>query len=162
VADGIRGAVHNLLREAGDGCLFYLTSHGDLTGITFNHDKLSPVGLNSLVERTCGGRPSVIFVSACHSGVFVPALSAPNRMVVTAARPDRTSFGCGETNKYPYFDDCVLQALPTAPTFPALATGVKACVATKEAAQKFVPSEPQIAIGADVEGMLQATHFAGR
>lgn len=160
-ADGIRGTVHKLLGEAGEGCLFYLTSHGDQTGITFNENKLSPEGLRSLVDRTCGGRPSVIFVSACHSGVFVPALAAANRMVVTASRPDRTSFGCGETNKYPYFDDCLLQSLPTAPTFPALANGVKACVAGKEAAQKFLPSEPQIAIGAQVEGMLQSSRFSG-
>ncbi|MFO1187252.1 MAG: C13 family peptidase [Alphaproteobacteria bacterium] len=160
-ADGIRGTVHRLLGEAGDGCLFYLTSHGDETGIMFNEDKLSPEGLKSLVDRTCGGRPSVIFVSACHSGVFVPALSAPNRMVMSASRPDRTSFGCGETNKYPYFDDCLLQSLPASPTFPALANGVKACVAGKEAAQKFLPSEPQITIGAQVEGLLQTMKFAG-
>lgn len=161
-ADGIRGAVHRLLGEAGDGCLFYLTSHGDQTGITFNQDKLSPEALKSLVDRTCGGRPSVIFVSACHSGVFVPALAAPNRMVMSASRPDRTSFGCGETNKYPYFDDCLLQSLPAAPTFPALANSVKACVAGKEAAEKFLPSEPQIVIGAQIEGLLQTTKFAGR
>jgi hypothetical protein len=160
--DAIRGAVHLLLGEAGEGCLFYITSHGDRTGISFNEDKLTPEGLKGLIDRTCGGRPAVIFLSACHSGIFVPALSAPNHMVMTAARPDRTSFGCGENNKYPYFDDCVVQAAPNAPSFPKLADEVKACVASKEAAQKFLPSEPQVSIGADVESLLQHARFKRR
>jgi hypothetical protein len=160
--DAIRGAVHLLLGEAGEGCLFYITSHGDAKGIEFNGDRLTPDALKSLIDRTCGGRPAVIFLSACYSGVFVPALAAPNHMVMTAARPDRSSFGCGEDNKYPYFDDCVVQEAPEAPSFPKLADEVKACVAAKEAAQKFVPSEPQVSIGADVESLLHQSRFKGR
>ena len=41
-------------------------------------------------------------------------------MVVTAARPDRTSFGCGELDHYTYFDDCFLRAIPHAEDFAAL------------------------------------------
>ena len=63
-----------------------------------------------------------MIISACFSGVFVPALAGPNRMVLTAARPDRSSFGCGEADKYPYFDQCVLESMPHAADFAALGT----------------------------------------
>ena len=44
-------------------------------------------------------------------------------MVLTAARPDRTSFGCGEADKYPYFDDCFLQFCRRRTTSSPLAGG---------------------------------------
>jgi hypothetical protein len=159
----IRNTVQQLLGEAGDGCLFYFTSHGDRTGIVFDNGKLAPDELKSLIDRTCGGRPTVVVVSACYSGVFVPALTAPNQMVMTAARPDRSSFGCGDNDKYPYFDACMIEDLPSAATFPDLADRVKACVTSKETAQHFAPpSEPQVAIGPQVYTLLTQSRFKGR
>ena len=144
-----------------------------------------------MVNQACGVRPTVVFVSACFSGVFVPALTGPNRMVMTAARPDRSSFGCREEDQYTFFDDCVLKAMPTAGTFALLADAVKACVTKKETAMRadydaevapacaklaaevpdqpdaatsckvmnaaeksMPPSEPQLAIGETLNGML--------
>ena len=54
---------------------------------------LRPGVLANMLDRTCGKRPTVVIISACFSGVFLPALASSNRMVLTAARPDRTSFG---------------------------------------------------------------------
>jgi hypothetical protein len=161
-ADGIRLSMHRHLGEAGDGCLFYFTSHGDKYGIVFNHDKFSPDQLKDLIERTCGGRPTVVFVSACYSGVFVPALAAPNRMVMSAARSDRSSFGCGESDQYPFFDACMIEELPRAPNFPELSSQVKSCIAAKETAQQFKPpSEPQISIGPQIYNLLIQSRFKG-
>ena len=70
----------------------------------------------------------MVIISACFSGVFVPPLAGPNRMVLTAARPDRTSFGCGEEDRYPYFDTCMLDQLPKAHDFAVLGPAVQACV----------------------------------
>ena len=55
-----------------------------------------PDNWSHIVNNACGSKPSVIVMSSCFSGQFVPALAGDNRMVITAARPDRTSFGCGE------------------------------------------------------------------
>ena len=52
----------------------------------------------------CQARPTVVVISACYSGIFVDGLAAPNRMIMTAARRDRSSFGCSEDATYPYFD----------------------------------------------------------
>ncbi|MGH1557142.1 C13 family peptidase [Caulobacter segnis] len=59
----------------------------------------------------------MVVISACFSGVFIPPLQKSDRLVLTAARPDRASFGCGEDDKYPYFDDCFLSTLPDAHDF---------------------------------------------
>jgi hypothetical protein len=87
--------------------------------------------------------------------VFVPALSAPNRLVITAARQDRTSFGCSATEKYTYFDDCVLTAFRGAHDFPDLASAAQACVARKEKDTGMSPpSEPQVSLGTDIAANL--------
>ena len=138
------------------GCLVYLTSHGTPQGIVFGRrGMLGPAALDRLLDVTCAARPTVVFVSACYSGVFVPALAAPNRLVVTAARPDRSSFGCGEGDRYPFFDACVLEAWPGSPDFLALGRAVQGCVARREREQRLSPpSEPQISAGARIRPLL--------
>jgi len=107
-----------------------------------------PLGDMRLVDDACGERRAVIVVAACFSGVFVPPLSGRNRMVLTAARPDRASFGCGEEDRYTFFDTCMLQQLPLAKNFAVLGPAVQACVAKREQdLGAEPPSEPQLWIG---------------
>jgi len=69
----------------------------------------------------------------------------------TAARPDRSSFGCGEQNEFTFFDACVLQEFDRAANFSELASFVDSCVTTREAELKVdPPSEPQFWLGANV------------
>lgn len=144
------------------GCLLYFTSHGSPQGIIFGPAAVvTPAGMATMARDWCGQRPTVIVVSACYSGVFLDALSGPNRMVMTAARPDRASFGCSEQATYPYFDGCVLETLPTAPDFIALAHGARACVARREAEEGLTPpSEPQVRIGANMQMLLPTLRFS--
>ena len=143
------------------GCLFYFSSHGSQQGIAFGfNETLDPGSLSRLINAWCGERPTVVIVSACHSGVFVPALSGPNRMVLTAARADRSSFGCGGTDRYPYFDECVLNVLPQSTDFLSLANNAQACVSRREAeTNASPPSEPQLTVGNQVQGTLSALRF---
>lgn len=145
----------DLTAKAGGGCLVYFTSHGAPQGVVVDEQLLTPGILGSILDHTCGQRPTVVVVSACFSGVFIPALAGPNRMVLTAARPDRTSFGCGQTDKYPYFDDCFLSSIGGAHDFPALGRTVQACVAAREIKEGMrPPSEPQLWIGAALKPLL--------
>ena len=124
---------------------------------------LRPGVLANMLDQTCGKRPTVVVMSACLSGVFVPALAQSNRMVLTAARPDRTSFGCGQDNKYPYFDECFLSSMPRAANFGALAVAARECVRVRETAEKLTPpSEPQIWVGPQLRPMLPLYAFEGR
>ena len=147
--------LRELSRTAPAGCLIYLTSHGSPDGVVVGERLWTPSMMADLIEDTCAGRPSVVIISACFSGVFVPLLADPNRMILTAARPDRSSFGCGEQNRYTYFDGCVLQQIGSAHDFAVLGRSVQACVAKLEAdTHATPPSEPQLQIGAALAPML--------
>lgn len=157
---GIYNALVDLSGRASGGCLFYMTSHGAPQGAQLDKGILQPGVLADMLDQSCGRRPTVVVISACYSGVFVPTLARPNRMVLTAARPDRTSFGCGQDDKYPYFDDCFLSSMPRTHDFAALATVVRGCVRTREIAEKMSPpSEPQIYVGAELRPVLPLYTF---
>ncbi|NBB63622.1 peptidase C13 [Pseudomonas sp. ODNR1LW] len=143
------------------GCLFYVTSHGSPEGLVFGpKETLQPERLIPVLRRICGDRPTVVVLSACFSGVFVDGLKGPNRMVMTAARRDRSSFGCAADATYPYFDECVLDGLKIAPDFIALSRATTACVAAREQAEGLTPpSEPQTAIGAHMQLLLPTLRF---
>lgn len=161
--DVIGGELDRLAKQARGGCLVYLTSHGAPDGIiVLTASYFTSAGLAQMVDQACGDRPTVVVVSACFSGAFIPPLSRPNRMVLTAAAPDRTSFGCGESDRYTFFDTCMLQQLPTAHDFHALATAVQDCVAKRETDMGLAPpSEPQVWIGPSLAPDLPLLRFAG-
>ncbi|HEX5377385.1 MAG TPA: C13 family peptidase [Phenylobacterium sp.] len=151
----IYDALVDLTARATGGCLVYFSSHGAPNGVVVDQSILPPGLLAAMLDRTCGERPTVVVMSACFSGVFVPDLATGNRMVMTAARRDRTSFGCGEADKYPYFDDCFLQVTPRAKDFPSLAGQVQTCVSARETKEGVrPPSEPQVFIGPQLRPIL--------
>jgi hypothetical protein len=155
-------ALARLAAQAKGGCLVYITSHGGPDGvIVLGPNVFTSAGVAAMIDDACGQRPTVVVVSACFSGAFIPPLSGPNRLVLTAARPDRTSFGCGESDRYTYFDTCVLDALPTAHDFPALGRAAQACVARHEQETgASPPSEPQMWIGPALAPDLPLLSFA--
>lgn len=146
------------------GCMLYVTSHGSQQSLIFGPDvQLTPTSMANLVRSLCQTRPTVVIVSACYSGIFLDALSGPDRMVMTAARRDRNSFGCGEDATYPYFDGCVIESLATARDFIALSQATKACVARRETEEGLSPaSEPQVRIGANMQLLLPTLRFRSR
>lgn len=149
-----------LAASAKSGCLVYFTSHGSSQGALVGDDILTPAWAARMIGNACGDRPTVVVISACYSGVFVPILQGSNRMVLTAARPDRSSFGCGESDKYPYFDQCVLESMPAAPDFPALGRASQRCVAIREQAERLTPaSEPQLSVGGEMRPILPLMAF---
>lgn len=162
-AGAVQDGMIEVARLGRGGCLFYLTSHGSPAGAVYGPDfMLSPSGLDQMLTRACGPRPTIAVISACYSGVFINGAARPNRMILTAARPDRSSFGCGERNKYPYFDACVLESLPKSRTFLELAIATRACVVRMETETGMAPpSEPQVFVGAEIAPLLSSLKFAG-
>ena len=86
---GIYDALTDLTAKAAGGCLIYFSSHGAPQGVVVDQQILPPGVLASMLDSTCGKRPTVVIISACFSGVFVPALAGANRLVLTA-RPTST------------------------------------------------------------------------
>jgi hypothetical protein len=143
----------------GQGCFVFLTSHGSRHGLLLRRDldharRLEPVELARMLEEGCGSAPTVAIISGCYSGIFISAVTkAPNRIILTAARNDRTSFGCGAEERFTYFDDCLLQSWPKTETWAALYQATHACVRVKESTLGVLPSEPQAYFGAAVTGL---------
>jgi hypothetical protein len=157
-------AVKTSTAKVKGGCLIYYTSHGNPTGVVLDvlgkPYVLSPGEMGLLVDEACADRPAIVIISACFSGVFLPYLQGPQRMVITAARPDRSSFGCSADDVYPFFDDCFLESVGRTKSFPALPPVIQACVARKEADLGLgPPSEPQAFIGPDLRLMLSMMPF---
>lgn len=151
----IMHTLDRLAARAKGGCLLYFSSHGEQEGVIVGEWIVPPPTLAHIVDGACGARPTVVVISACFSGVMLPALKKPNRMIVTAARRDRTSFGCGQNDRYPFFDDCILESWNHSANFPDLAYKARACVIAREKAEHLSPpSDPQIWIGPEASTSL--------
>jgi hypothetical protein len=135
----------------GDACLFYFTSHGDEGGLYMARHRslLPPEDLARLLDRACGTRPTVVVVSACHSGTFLrPQLTTDNRVILTAARADRSSFGCSFKEQLSVYDRCFIDSWGASATWSALHASVAACVRSVEQQRRYrPPSEPQAFFG---------------
>ena len=138
----------------GDRCLIFLTSHGERDAglwLARSNSALSPNELAQALSGGCANVPTVVIVSACYSGSFaVGRMAKPNRIVLTAARNDRPSFGCQAHRMYNFFDECLLLALPKSATWRGVADGSKECVRRMERALGARRSEPQAYFGAVV------------
>ena len=135
-------------------CLVYLTSHGSTDGVFLQPGRCSmgSTALDQALSEGCGNAPTVVVVSACHSGVFLgPAMRKPNRVILTAAAADRVSFGCSADDDFTYYDQCFLQQFETATTWRELAAGARTCVEGLERRLGVrAGSDPQLFVGSDV------------
>ena len=157
--NAVMDALIKLAGQAKGGCLLYITSHGEEDGLIVGEFVVPPRALAEVVSHACGPRPTVVIISACFSGAMLPPLKGPNRMILTAARRDRTSFGCGQSDRYPYFDQCVLEVWNGATGFPDLADKARACVAARETREHLKPpSQPQLYMGPQALASLPRWH----
>jgi hypothetical protein len=149
VAAALRGG-------GGNACLAFMTSHGNEDGFYLRPDRrmLTPPTLDRLLGEGCGALPTVVIVSACHSGTFIDnGARRPNRVILTAAATNRTSFGCGADDEFTYYDWCLLHAFDEAVTWSDLAASTKTCVEGLERKIGVRPSLPQIFVGSDVANL---------
>lgn len=160
-AEEIYAGFRKLTQQATAGCFIYFTSHGAPLGIVIGDSLIAIRSVADIIDNSCHDRPAIIVISACYSGMFIPVLHADNRMIFTAARPDRTSFGCGEANTYTFFDQCVLESLPMSNDFSALAEKTKSCVVAREMVEGATPpSEPQLYVGSAIARLLPNYTFS--
>ena len=154
-AVNLAGALRELSIGDQDACLIHMTSHGSPEGFYLrNAPPITPQMLNKILDLECSERPTVVLISACYSGVFVgPSMQKKNRIILTAARKDRTSFGCSAENQYTYWDSCVIDSLPTTESWKSLYGIIQRCVQTKESQGHFKPSLPQAYFGEQVSDL---------
>lgn len=102
-------------------------------------------------------RNRVLVVSACYSGGFLSALRGPDALVITAARHDRTSFGCGSESVATYFGRAwMIEGLNRDTSFITAYDHATRRIAQRERAEDYEPSLPQIAVGENIGKRLRA------
>jgi Peptidase C13 family len=154
--DGVASA----MKPDEDVLVLYMTSHGDE-----DHNLLvdmDPIPLDQIGAPDLAGilkkRPfkwKVVIVNACYSGGFVPDLRAPGTLVLTAARADRSSFGCGSDSDMTYFGKAwLVDALNKTDNFVDAFQLAKNDIAGWENEDKLTPSEPQIDMGSGIAQQL--------
>jgi Peptidase C13 family len=142
-----------------DVAFLFLASHGreDMFSLAFPEagtSDLMAADFRQMLEES-GIGPAVIVVSACFSGSFIDDIAAPDRLVITAARGDRSSFGCRDGAEWTEFGQSFFdRALRIEPdprkAFPLAVQDV----ARKESADGLTPSLPQISEGAEIGAAL--------
>jgi hypothetical protein len=155
------------LQAAADGMdadkdilLLILTSHGSRAGLAVRAGRLTqtltPSNLAEMLART-GMRYKVVVISACYSGVFIPRLANPDTLVITAADADHPSFGCRDKAKWTYFGNAFFNvALRQARSLRDAFVVARALVKRRELRERFEPSNPLMAGGANVQPLLIA------
>jgi Peptidase C13 family len=137
-----------------DILLLYLTSHGWKDGtvaLSNGSNDLPPLSARDVDGwlRQANITHSVIVISACYSGSWAKPLQNPNRIILMAARRDRSSFGCSDDREFTFFGqalfvDGLRQGLALLPAFEQ----AKKVITGWESQGKLDPSEPQSALGA--------------
>ena len=149
--------ISSLDARPGQRCLVFVTSHGgrdEGVWLSYRREFLTPAELARAVSLGCAAVPTVVIVSSCYSGAFAGGpMQAPNRIILTAARADRPSFGCQADRTYTVFDECLLAALPHEPTWRATFKRNLACVGRRESRLNVLPSHPQAFFGAAVRDL---------
>ncbi|MBT2116815.1 caspase family protein [Dyella sp. LX-66] len=153
-------ALSGVMNKNEDILVLYLTSHGDP-----DHNLLvdmDPLPLDQIGAPDLAGilakhpfKWKVVVVNACYSGGFVPPLKGPGTLVLTAARADRSSFGCGSDSDITYFGRAwLVDAMNRTADFIAGFQQAKAEIAQWETRDHLTPSEPQIDVGAGIADQL--------
>jgi len=143
-----------------DILLLFLTSHGDEDHYLYVGMDVLPldwIGADDL-SRMLNERPfrwRVSIVSACYSGGFVDGLKNSTSMVITAARADRTSFGCGSDSDITFFGKAFfVEGLNQTDSFRGAFEIARQRIDEWEKDEKQTPSEPQIASTPLIEAKL--------
>nr|WP_298928311.1 C13 family peptidase [uncultured Erythrobacter sp.] len=142
-----------------DVLVVYTTSHGTRLGLV-NHygDReygiLPPARLKETLEEL-GIKRRVLILSACYSGVFIPALKSKDTAILTAASAQRTSFGCTPDNDWTFYGDAMInRALRKPQSLEAAAKETTQLVAQWESKRRLLASLPQSSIGAGAKVWL--------
>ncbi len=145
-----------------DLLLLYFTTHG-----TEDHDLLlrRPGAEDALMDAAqvrraldaAGIRHRVIAISACYSGGLMDELRGRDTLLLTAARSDRTSFGCGNDSVATFFGRAwLVDGLNATLDFREAFEMASAAIDAREAAEELTPSLPQLARGDRIDQRLAA------
>lgn len=154
------GRIGQVIDPNEDLVVLFLTSHGAPDGSIAILEQnrlgsaLRPVNLRDSLTNA-GIRNRVVIVSACFSGAFIAPLMDANTIVLTAAAPDRTSFGCQPNREWTYFGDAYFnQTLRGGAGLVAGYDQALTLISRWEREQNLQPSNPQKYVGPSAAALV--------
>jgi Peptidase C13 family len=151
--------------HADDLVVVYASTHG-ASGVLaqkLETHSPSPVTGSQLAQALAplADRKTIILLSACFSGSLIPNLRAPNRLIFTAARADRSSFGCQADADHTLFGKAVLDAFARpGQSLEAIFSEVQNDVTRLERERHYAPaSEPQVFVGSEMASFYRQPIF---
>ncbi|MEP7275410.1 MAG: C13 family peptidase [Betaproteobacteria bacterium] len=152
-----------------DVVMVYLASHGSpdfrlaASQPPLTLVELTPSGLRQMLDDA-NIKWRIVVVSACFSGGYIEPLKDDHTIVITAARSDRISFGCGDRSDATFFGEAFFQkGMATADTITAAFDAATKGVAARERAEGYAPpSEPQVWVGPDMAEKLKTLRTKGQ
>jgi hypothetical protein len=141
--------------RAGDVVVLLLSSHGNRKILSVNaaSTEFAPITASHLAHALAplGDTPTVVLLSACYSGSFLPELARDTRIILTAASAERSSYGCDFRSRNTFFiEEMFEHHFDASMSLRQLAAQGHAQIAEREAAQKLTPSDPKLRIGRKV------------
>ncbi len=157
-------AVGETMNKNEDVLLILMTSHGEPSGfgLRLPNEAIAELTPNELATtlNNEGIKNSVVIVSACFAGVFVPPLANDNTIVLTAADAKNTSFGCAPERDWTYFGDAFFrQSVRPGRDFQRAFDNARLLIHGWELMDHATPSNPQGHFGPALVGKL-APFFA--
>lgn len=153
-------AVASKMDPAQDILLLYFTTHGSKDHtllVDMDPLPLDQIGAADLPDILAEHpfKHKVVIINACYSGGFIPPLAGAGTMVITAARSDRSSFGCGEQSELTWFGHAFLvDALDKTDDLRRAFRIARDEVARWERRDHYEPSDPQISVGRGIAAQL--------
>lgn len=153
--------VGKIMDAENDILFLFLTSHGsrdfqlelDQPGLSLKN--LAAKDLDKMLDDL-PIRYKVVVISACFSGGFIPVIKDSSTMVITAASPDKASFGCEDRGRMTYFSEAFFKdALHQSDNFSEAFSKARDIVRGREAKEGFEYSEPQFFKNRDVSSQLR-------
>ncbi len=154
----------SLMNRDEDVLFIHLTSHGAKDGQLaadfepLQVDAITPVQLRGWLDEA-GVRYRVLSISACYSGSWLPALTEPGTLVMTAADADHTSYGCGHRSELTFFGRAMYaEELRKTRSFETAHAAARQVIARREqeAGKTDGYSNPQLVVGEAIRPVLGA------
>lgn len=144
-----------------DVLMVFITTHGSRAHELYV--SLDPLPLDQIVPEDLADvfsespiKQRVFVISACYSGGFIDALKGDSTMIITAARSDRASFGCGTSSDITDFGRAFfVDALNRTASFSDAFADAKKEIDAWETRGEQSHSLPQIATTPAIEAALK-------
>ena len=148
-------------RDGNDVVIVFLTTHGTeglLAVKPSANEQATGVSVDALRDflEPAQNDHQIIILQACYSGSLIKGLKHPNRIIMTAAAADRTSFGCSPDSDNTWFTKAMIAALPKAQNWSEVYAGTKFKVLEYESQQGIKMSDqsnPQYYVGRNMKSV---------